>query len=251
MKTARGRGRGRLLFHSRNLSALAMILAATRSARADDAPRVTLERIVDGRGNRVCDIAKASVKSENERRSAWVVRGLLKSDLVLNRQVRRDSNTGESTVDELRLGDHTPLRFESGAPGSRVTAASPASTFRYFDVDVKRPTVRCNLSRLVEETDPDLLNAVADYGLMKQGLGEAYGPEELPVLSLLAVEKRPPHPSPPIRKRNPLSEEAPEAAELKAAALAALGEEVVLPGKAADLSRAPVDGLVLPGRAVP
>jgi hypothetical protein len=59
---------------------------------------------------------------------------------------------------------------------------------------------------------------------MKQGLGEAYGSEELPVLTLLAVEKRPPHPSPPTRKRNPLPDDAPEAEALRAAALAALGE---------------------------
>jgi hypothetical protein len=192
---------------------------------AEEPPKITLERVVDGRGNRVCDIAKASAKSDNERRSAWVVRGLLKSELVLNRQVRRDSNTGESTFDEIRLGDRAPLRFESGAPGSRVTAASPASTFRYFDVDVTRLTVRCNLSRLVQETDPDLLNAIAEYELMKQGMGEKVSIEELPVLMLLAIEKRPPHPSPPVRKKEPLSEDAPEAAELRAAALAALGEE--------------------------
>jgi hypothetical protein len=42
---------------------------------------------------------------------------------------------------------------------------------------------------------------------------------------LLAIEKRPPHPSPPVRKKEPLSEDAPKAAELRAAALAALGEE--------------------------
>jgi hypothetical protein len=192
---------------------------------AEEPPKVTLERIVDGRGNRICDIAKASAKSDNELRSAWVVRGLLRSDLILRREARKDANAGDLTVNEIRLADHATLRLEGGAPGSRVSASSPASTFRYFDADTGRKTVRCNLSRVVLETDPDLLNAVADYGLMKQGLGEAYGPEELPVLSLLAVEKRPPHPSPPIRKKEPLSEEAPEAAELKAAALAALGEE--------------------------
>jgi hypothetical protein len=225
MRNARGRVDGPFLFLSKNLFALSLSAAAAGSGRADEEPKVTLERVVDGRGNGVCDIAKASVKGENERRSAWVVRGLLRSDLVLRRQVRRDANSGESTVDEIRLGQRAPLRFEGGAPGSRVSASSPASTFRYFDADAGRKTVRCNLSRLVFETDSDLLNAVAEYGLMKQGLGEAYGFAELPVLSLLTVEKRPPHPSPPIRKKAPLSEDAPEAAELKAAALAALGEE--------------------------
>jgi hypothetical protein len=210
---------GNLLFLS------SFFLIATRGTNAEKPPNVILERVVDGRGNRVCDIAKASAKGENERRSAWVVRGLLKSDLVLRRQVRRDANTGESTFDEIRLGDRAPLRFEGGAPGSRVTAASPASTFRYFDVDVTRMTVRCNLSRLVDETDHELLSAGAEYWAMKQGLGEKVSIEELPVLMLLAIEKRPPHPSPPTRKRNPLPDDAPEAEALRTAALAALGEE--------------------------
>ena len=117
-----------------------------------------------------------------------------------------------------------PLRFEGGAPGSRITASSPASTFRYFDVDVTRSTVRCNLSRLVDETDHELLSAGAEYWAMKEGMGEKVSIEELPVLMLLAIEKRPPHPSPPIRKKQHLSEDAPEASELKAAALAALDE---------------------------
>jgi hypothetical protein len=56
-------------------------------------------------------------------------------------------------------------------------------------------------------------------------MGEKVSIEELPVLMLLAIEKRPPHPSPPVRKKEPLSEDAPKAAELRAAALAALGEE--------------------------
>jgi len=192
---------------------------------AQESPKITLERIVDGRGNRVCDIAKASVMRDNERRSAWLVRGLLRSDLVLRRQVHKDANSGEATVDEIRLGDRAPLRFEGGGPGSRITAASPASTFRYFDVDVTRMTVRCNLSRLVEETDHELLSAGAEYWAMKQGMGEKVSIEELPVLMLLAIEKRPPHPSPPIRRKEPLSEDVSEAAELKAAALAALGEK--------------------------
>jgi hypothetical protein len=202
-----------------------LLLNAAQTANAEEPPKVTLERVVDGRGNRVCDIAKASVKSENERRSAWVVRGLFWSDLILCRWVRRDVNSGESTVDEIRLGDRAPLRFEGGTPGSRVSATSPASTFRYFDVDVARSTVRCNLERLVEETDHELLGAGAEYWAMKQGMGEKVSIEELPVLMLLAIEKRPPHPSPPIRKKEPLSEDAPEAAELKAAALAALDEK--------------------------
>ncbi|HMA29567.1 MAG TPA: hypothetical protein VKS23_06865, partial [Thermoanaerobaculia bacterium] len=52
-------------------------------------PKVVLERVVDGRGNRVCDLAKVSVKAENVRRSAWLVRGLVWSDLIFRHHVRR------------------------------------------------------------------------------------------------------------------------------------------------------------------
>src|ERR1019366_9801596 len=64
----------------RNIFFFSSLLTATRDTKADEPPKITLERIVDGRGNRVCDVAKASVKSENERQSAWLVRGLLRGD---------------------------------------------------------------------------------------------------------------------------------------------------------------------------
>jgi hypothetical protein len=56
-------------------------------------------------------------------------------------------------------------------------------------------------------------------------MGEKVSIEELPVLILLAIEKRPPQPSPPTRRKNPLPDDAPEAGALRDAALAALGEE--------------------------
>lgn len=200
-----------------------LVFPTTRGAWAEGVPSVTLERIVDGRGTRALDVAKAVLKHDNESTSVWVVRGLVRSDVILRRVVLKDANSGEVAVSEIRLGDHAALRFEGGAPGSRVSASSPASTFRYFDADAGRKTVRCNLSRLVEETDPDLLNAAAEYALLKQALGEAYRPEELPVLTLLTVEKRPPHPSPPTRRKIPLPDDAPDAEALRAAVLAALG----------------------------
>jgi hypothetical protein len=223
---------------------------SAESTRADDPPKVTLERIVDGRGNRVLDVAKAVLKHDNESTDAWIVRGLVRSDVVLRRVARKDANSGEVVVSEIRLDGHAPLRLEGGAPGSRVSASSPASTFRYFEADAGRKTVRCNLSRLVDETDRDLLNAAAEYALLKQALGESYGAEELPILTLLTVEKRPPHPSPPTRKRVSLADETPEAEALRSAVLAALSEED-LPGQAADFARAPVDPFVLLGGSVP
>jgi hypothetical protein len=199
-------------------------LTAARSTNAEEPSKVTLERVVDGRGNRVCDLAKVSVKTENGRRSVWLVRGLVRSDLILRHDVRPGADGREITADEIRLGAGAPLRFVGSGSGGRIAVSSPVSTFRYFDQDVSRKTVRCNLSRLVEETDHYLLPAAAEY--IRQGLeDDGLAPEELPVLALLSVEKRPPRPSPPIRRKAPLPEDAPEAAELKAAALAALGEK--------------------------
>jgi len=197
------------------------LLTATRT-RAEELPKVTLERVVDGRGNRVCDIASVSVKTAEARVHVRLVRGLLRSDLVLRHEARRGAEGKEITVDEIRLGDGAPMRFESSGPGGRIAASSPVSIFRYFERDLARKTVRCNLARLVEETDHFLLSAVADY--VEQGLEDAgLAPEELPVFTLRAVEKRPPLPSPPVRKKGPLTGDLPEAGELRSAVLAALG----------------------------
>ncbi|MEO8054526.1 MAG: hypothetical protein ABI768_05205 [Acidobacteriota bacterium] len=206
------------LFLSKKIFFLLFLFSS--AARAEEPPKVTLERIVDGRGNRVCDVAKAELKAEGVRRTAWVVRGLLRSDLVLT----LEAVGGQASLHGIALGGRPPLRFASPSPGGRVTAASPASSFKYFDVDLSRKTVRCNLTRLAEEADPDLLTAVSEYGLLKQGLenGSSYAPEESPVVALLAARKQPPHPSPPYRRRVPWTEGGPDADELAAAARAAV-----------------------------
>ena len=177
---------------------------------------MTLERIVDGRGNRVCDVAKAELKAEGTRRSAWVLRGLFRSDLVLTMET-----IGRAAIHEVAFAGRPALRFESPSPGGRVTATSPVSSFRYFEVDVATKTVRCNLGRLADETDYELLRATAEY--FEQELEEdGLASEELPLLTLRAVGKRSPLPSPPIRKRVPWTEGGPEADELAAAARAAV-----------------------------
>jgi len=205
-----------------NILVFSSFLTAARDIRAEEPPKVTLERVVDGRGNRVCDIASVSVKTAAARVHVRLVRGLVRSDLVLRHEARRGADGKEITVDEIRLGDGAPMRFEGRGAGERVAASSPASTFRYFERDAARKTVRCNLARLVEETDHALLSAVADY--VEQGLeDDGLAPEELPVFTLHAVEKRPPLPSPPVREKGPLTGDLPEAGELKAAVLAALG----------------------------
>lgn len=197
-------------------------LFLTRGTEAQEPPKITLERVVDGRGNRVCDVASVSAKTGEARVHVRLVRGLVRSDIVLRHESRRGADGREITVDEIRLGNGPPMRFEGGGPGGRVAASSPASTFRYFEQDAARKTVRCNLSRLAEETDHSLLSAVADY--LEQGLeDDGLAPEELPIFTLHAVEKRPPLPSQPVRKKAVLPGDLPEAGELMAAVLAALG----------------------------
>ena len=198
------------------------LLTASQTLKAQEPPKITLERVVDGRGNRVSDVANATAKTGEARVRVRLVRGLLRSDLVLRHEVRRGADGKDVTVDEIRLGDGAPMRFEGRGAGERVAASSPASTFRYFERDAARKTVRCNLARLVEETDHALLSALAEY--VEQGLEESgLAPEELPILTLRALEKRPPLPSPPVRKKGPLPPDAPESREMTAAVLAALG----------------------------
>ncbi len=204
------------------LVALLVSLPSRVSAKPPE-PDVILERVVDGRGNRVADIAIASLKTAEGRIRIRLVRGLSRQDLVLRHEARRGPEGRDVTVDEIRLGDGMPLRFESGATGGRVTASSPVSSFRYFDRDVGRRTVRCNLARLVEETDHFLLAAVADY--VEQGLeDDGLAPEETAIFTLRAVEKRMPSASAPVRKKGPFPPDLPEGRELRAAALAALSE---------------------------
>ncbi len=205
------------LFLSKESFPFLFLLSA--AAPAQEIPKVTLERMVDGRGNRVCDVAKAELRAEGVRRTAWVVRGLLRSDLILTLEA-----VGQAALHEIGLAGRPALRFASPSPGGRVTATSPASSFRYFDIDLSRKTVRCNLFRLADETDAELLPAAEEYGLLRQGLesGSSYAPEEIPVLALLAAKKAPPHPSPPYRKRVPWTDGGPEADDLAAAARAAV-----------------------------
>jgi hypothetical protein len=166
-------------------------------------------------------VAKAVRREAGARTSAWVVRGLRSGDLVLRRDVRRGPEGRDVTLDEIRIDDGPVLRLTSRSTGGRVEAASPVSTFRYFESDAGRKTVRCNLARLADETDRELLRAVAEYedlNLEDDGLAD----EELLVLTLLAVEKRPVNPSPPARRRVPLPEGERDAADLAARARAAL-----------------------------
>jgi hypothetical protein len=145
----------------------------------------------------------------------------VRSDLILRHEVRRGAGGKEIALDEIRLGGGAPLRFEGDGPMGRIAASSPASTFRYFERDVSRKTVRCNLARLAEEADHALLAAAADY--LDQGLeDDGLAPEETAIMTLHAVEKRPQPASPPVMEKRPLSADLPEAAELKVAVLAAL-----------------------------
>jgi hypothetical protein len=194
-----------------------LLFRVTSASRAQEPPKVTLERVVDGRGNRFCDVATATAKAEGVTRSARVVRGLLRDDLVLTFEVLGHS----ARLYAISLGGGAPLRFEASGPGGRVTVSSPLSSFRYFEHDLGLRTVRCNLARLADETDRGLLRAAADY--VEQGLeDDGLAAEELPVLALAAAEKRPPPAVPPTRRSVPWTDGGAEADDLAAAARAAV-----------------------------
>jgi hypothetical protein len=193
------------------------LLFSSASVSAQEPAKVTLERVVDGRGNRFCDIATATAKAEGMTRSARVVRGLLRDDLVLAYEAVGSS----ARLYAISIGRGAPLRFETSGPGGRVTASSPLSSFRYFEHDLVLRTVRCNLSRLADETDGGLLRAAAEY--MEQGLeADGLSPEELPVLALAAAERRPPPAVPPTRRTVPWMDGGADADDLAAAARAAI-----------------------------
>ncbi len=205
-----------LLPSKRIFSSLLFFFAAA-SAAAQTQPRVVLERVVDGRGNRVCEIAKAKAEADGTVRSAWVFRGLLRDDLVLTLEAVGNG----PRVHAVSLGAGAPMKFETSGAGGRVTASSPVSTFKYFEHDLLRKTVRCNLSRLADETDPGLLRAAAEW--LEQGLeDDGISSEELPLLALSGVEKRPPRAVLPDRKTVPWTDGGEEAEALAAAARAAV-----------------------------
>jgi hypothetical protein len=194
-----------------------LFLSLPAGVRAQEAPKVTLERVVDGRGNRFCDVATANAKAEGVTRSARVVRGLLRDDLVLTFEAVGSS----ARLYTISLGGGTPLRFEASGPGGRVTVFSPLSSFRYFEHDLGLRTVRCNLSRVADETDRNLLRAAADY--VEQGLeDDGLSAEELPVLALAAAVKRPPPAVAPTRRIVPWTDGGAGADDLAAAARAAI-----------------------------
>ena len=200
---------------SKNLFFVLLLFASATPAQ--EPPKVTLERVVDGRGNRFCDVATATAKAEGATRSARVVRGLLRDDLILTYEAVGNS----ARLYAISMGSGAPMRFETSGPGGRVTASSPLSSFRYFEHDLVLRTVRCNLSRLADETDGGLLRAAAEY--MEQGLeADGLSPEELPVLALATAEKRPPPAVPPIRRTVPWTDGGADADDLAAAARAAI-----------------------------
>jgi hypothetical protein len=216
-ESAAGRRLAWSAFSSPSKRIFVLVLFLSSGARAQREPKVALERVVDGRGNRFCEVATATAKAEGVTRSARVVRGLLRDDLVLTFEAVGSS----ARLYTISLGGGAPLRFETSGSGGRVTVSSPVSTFRYFEPDLGLRTVRCNLSRLADEANRDLLRAAADY--MEQGLeDDGLSPEELPVLALAAAVKRPPPAVPPTRRTVPWTDGGAEADDLAASARAAM-----------------------------
>lgn len=179
-------------------------------------PSVTLERILDGRDREVAVVARAERTDETGRVEVRVVRGLIRRDVVFRSRLPKQ---GGVEVHEVWLDDGPALRLERPRDRSRVTLATPASSFRFFEDDAKTRTVICGASRL-DGLDPALPDAAEEIDLLERaGVAVAPAPGPLKVLRLL---RPPPVDSPPVRRRLPLSPEAEGAASLVELAAAAL-----------------------------
>ncbi|MDL1948947.1 hypothetical protein FBQ97_03935, partial [Acidobacteria bacterium ACD] len=130
--------------------------APTRGADAPAGVTLRVQRVVDGRGNRVVDLFRAERVAPDERRVAWFVHGLVRDDLVV-RSVRRageDGRFGEAARYEVALAGRTPVVFERPGGAGRVTAGAGEETSRFFEEDLGTKTVRCAMKRLAEAADP-------------------------------------------------------------------------------------------------
>ncbi len=190
------------------LTALFVLLAAP--------PVVSLERIVDGRDREVAVVARAERTDETGRVELRVVRGLIRRDVVFR---SRFPKQGGVEVHEVWLDDGPALRLERPRDRTRVTMATPASSFRYFEDDARTRTVLCGVSRL-DGLDPALPDAAEEIDLLERA-GVAVAPAPGP-LKMLRFLRPPPVDSPPVRRRQPMAADAQGAAALVEAAAAAL-----------------------------
>lgn len=180
-------------------------------------PPVTLERVVDGRDREVAVVARAERAEEAGRVEVRVVRGLIRRDIVLRSRLPKQ---GGVEVHEVWLDDGPALRLERPRDRSRVTIATPASSFRYHEEDAKTRTVLCAISRL-DGLDPALPDAAEEIDKLERALAAAETPAPGP-LKVLRFLRPPAVDSPPVRRRVPLPADGEGAATLAAIARAAL-----------------------------
>ena len=214
------------LLASVQLLAAEQLLAAAPAA-SKEAPEVSLSKVVDGRGNVIALVAGARTGRRAGRAaplvSVLLVRGLLRDDIHLRQALPPEGSASVVRVSEAWVGGHAPLRLVRPSQRDRVVATSPAGEFRWYEPDLFSATVRCNLFRLAEATDPDLLRAAVEWGELRESVdvrpGE--GGDEV-LLDLRAVAGWKPRPSPPVRRLLPLPDDDPAAEPLRRALLEAL-----------------------------
>jgi hypothetical protein len=199
---------------------LAQAVVVTPGA-APPAPPVRLERIVDGRGVVVATSASVTVDEGKTQRTVRVIRGLGADDLVQREVIVKDgSGMVASRAREVWLADRAPLRL-TALPDGRLEAGERAGSFRFFEADRGTKTVLCNILGIVEPLDPRLVPAAAEYGRLKEALGDpAWSDAELPLALLRGLAPQRP-PAAATHHRVPMPEDDPERQLLAAAALAA------------------------------
>lgn len=187
------------------------LLLAAQVAAAGPAP-ASLERLLDAQRHPVATVARIERSEDGVRRSLWLVRGLLKDDLVVAQ--RQELSSRGTPIHLLWLADRAALRLER-LPDGRLSVREGSRSLRWFEDDAQTPTVRCGLLRVTEALDGGLVPAAEQYGALKQALGEASWSElELPLRLLRALAPARP-PLAATHRRVPIGDEDPEAEALR------------------------------------
>ncbi len=195
-------------------------------------PCVAVQRVLDRRGTDIATLARAELVSESERRTVWVIRGLLREDV----EVRTLLPTGKgaeakSAFAEIRFPPKSAILLERPLrlAEPRLAISSPGSKSWFFEKDLKTRTVSCWIQRIVEGGDPALGPAAAELDVLGRSLGGGFFGEATLLLKCLVPPGWPDVGTPPERHLVDLDPGAPLAPELRRAALAALSEDLPQP----------------------
>lgn len=150
--------------------------------------RLEAREVRQGRGGFRLRLVRAEARLGKETRIGLLVSGLDRDDLLAIAVLPLTASPAGPTRHEIRLGSGLPLLLERRPDVPRVTASMGSGTFRFFLEDARSRTVRCALTRLVDEGDGRLLAALSE---LAQALPEAAGEELRPLWLLVERPSKP------------------------------------------------------------